>query len=299
MEIFQNNKNIFKIILFFLMLFCLWHFSLRILVADYYYQKVLKTEDWPTVLNNYKKVFLLNSEEPFYHQKFSKDLKWGLKFYQSQESKLKILDLAIKQMERVEEKERSFNVKVYLAQLYLEKFGLTQQNIDFDQAKNALSNAQSMSPLIAKIYLEFCQLYIYQKDYFQAEENCQKALSLIPPLNYPRLTAYHKKLIEAEMAQAYEKLATIYLENKNYQEAEKMYLQILRYFPFQRVDLWKKIGDLYYLQGDLEQAIARNLHGHILQPNSDFWKLNLSLLYQEWGQTPIDPPQQTRSQSAP
>jgi len=277
------SKIVLIFVLFFILVFSFWHFNARILLADYYYKQIRLTNQWPEILNLYKKVFSLQSREPFYHQRFANDLKWGLKFYQNKESKIQIIDLAIKQLQTILEKDRSFSTKIYLARLTALKANLTQVSEDFLIAEQVIEKASQMSPKSARVYNEWCQLKIYKKDWNKARERCQKAFYLYPPIDHPQMNMEHRNLVVAEMSEVYEKLGEIYLALENYEKAESMYRQILKFYPLTRTDLWKKLGDIYYLQNDLETAIERNFHGYTLNPNDSFWSLTLGLLYQENG----------------
>ena len=276
-------KIILIFFILFLFVFSLWHFNIRIFSADYYYQQIRLTKQWPEVLNFYKKVFLLQPREPFYHQKFAYDLKWGLKFYQNKESKIQIIALAINQLQTILEEDKSFNTKIHLARLTALKANLTQDSKDFLMAEQAIEKASQMSPKSARVYNEWCQLKIYKKDWRQAKEMCQKAFYLYPSIDHPQMNPEHRSLVIIEMSEVYEKLGEIYLALDNYKKAELMYEQVLKFHPLTRTDLWKKLGDIYYLQNDIDTAIERNFHGYTLNPDDSFWSLTLGLLYQEKG----------------
>ncbi|MDD5173014.1 MAG: tetratricopeptide repeat protein [Patescibacteria group bacterium] len=268
------------LLLAFLFLF-LFLFDFKMLLADYYYNRTLLTEDWPEVLANYQKVFFFQSQEPFYHQKFALDLEWGLQFYKNDETKIKILDLAINQMEKI--KEKDYTIMIYLARLWSQKSRLTQNENDFLQTEEIFAKAAVMAPRMARVYADWCQLRIYQKEWERAKEMCRKAFYLYPSLDHPQMNQEHYQLVTAEMAEVYVYLGEIYANLENYAKAETMYLQALKFFPLARPEIWKKIGDLYYLQGDLDKAIEKNFHGYILRPKDPAWSLALSLLYQEKG----------------
>lgn len=260
-----------------------YFFNLKILLADYYYNRTILTENWPAVLVNYQKVFFFQPREPFYHQRFALDLDWGLKFYQSDEVKIKILDLAIAQMEKIKKKEMSYEIAIYLGRLKTQKARLTQEQNDFQQAEEIFKRAEQMAPQMARVYADWCQLKIFQEEWERAKEMCRRAFYLYPSLDHPQMNQKHRQLVMAEMTVVYENMGEIYTHLKDYARAESMYLQILKFFPLARPDIWKKLGDLYYLQGDLEKAIERNFHGYVLKPQDPFWSLTLSLLYQEKG----------------
>ena len=269
------------LLLVILLISAIWFFSLRVFLADYYYARTLLTEDWPEILGLYKKVFFLQPREPFYRQKFALDLDWGLQFYKDKESKVKIFDLAIGQMNRIQEK--FFDTEIYLARLLSQKANLTRGETDFSTAERAFEKAKQTVPQMARVYTEWCQLKIYEEKWEQAKEMCRQAFYLHPPLDHPQMNADHRLLVMAEMSVVYEHLGEIYTNLKDYSKAESMYLQVLKFFPLSRPDIWKKVGDTYYLRGDLDKAIEKNFHGYILKPKDAFWSLTLALLYQEKG----------------
>ena len=280
---YRITKILLIIILAVILIFSLWYFNIRVFLADYYYQRILLTNEWPEILRLYQKVFYFQPQEPFYYQKFAIDLKWGLKFYNGKKSKSQILSLAIDQISRIKKNNRTFSAKIYLARLAGLKANITQSQKDFLMAEQAIKKASQMSPQMAKVYTEWCQIKIYEKKWNQAREMCKKAFYLLPSLDSPQMNQQHKNLVIAEMSGIYEKLGKIYLALKNYKKAEMMYLQVLKFYPLTRPDIWKKLGDIYYLQNDLNTAIERNFHGYILRPNDPFWSLTLSLLYKEKG----------------
>lgn len=274
-------KILITLLLAVLLVSAIWFFSLRVFLADYYYSRTLLTEDWPEVLGLYEKVFFLQPDEPFYRQKFALDLDWGLRFYKDEESKIKIIDLAVGQMDRIREK--SFDARIYLARLLSQKAGLTKKEIDFSKAEQAFEKAKQSSPQMARVYTEWCQLKIYEEKWEEAKESCRQAFYLYPPLDHPQMNADHRLLVMLEMSALYERLGEIYADLKDYSKAELMYLQVLKFFPLDRPDIWKKIGDTHYLRGDLEKTIEKNFHGYTLKPDDSFWSLTLALLYQEKG----------------
>ncbi len=272
---------IISLVVFFALAF--WFFDLKIFLADYYYTRTSLTDDWPEVLANYRKVFLLQPREPFYNQRFALDLDWGLRFYQTDEVKIKIIDLAISQMEKIRKQERSYGTVIYLARLWSQKARLTGQENDFSNADRIFREAEQMAPRMARVYTDWCQLKAYEGEWEQAEEMCRRAFYLYPALDHPQMNREHRELVVAEMIVVYDSLGQIYTNLKNYPKAELMYRQILKFSPLGRPDIWKKLGDLYYLQGDLDQAIERNFHGYVLRPQDPFWSLTLALLYKEKG----------------
>jgi tetratricopeptide (TPR) repeat protein len=223
------NKIFYSLGLIIIFAFFAWYFVIRIFLADYYYQEIRKAQDWPQILKYYEKVFSLNPQEPFYHQKLANDLKWGLQFYQQQEIKTQIIDLAITQMEKIKESERSFETRIDLAQLYLLKASLTKTDQDFLKAEQSFQKVMEMSPQVAKTYIYWCQLRIEEEKWDEAEAMCQKALSLYPSLSDSRLISVHRQTIQSALVLIYEKLGEIYLVQEKYSQAEQAFRQVLKF----------------------------------------------------------------------
>jgi tetratricopeptide (TPR) repeat protein len=277
------TKIILIILLFCLLISAGWNFNFRVLLADYYYQRVVSTSDWPQILNFYNKIFYYQPLELYYQQTFASDLKWNSQFYQNNKFKIKIIGLAIDRINQISINERFLGTKERLVELYALKASLTQNKSDFLKAESEVEQLVAIFPQVARLYDIWCQLKIYQSDWSGAKQKCEQALSLYPPLNHPQMNPEHRDMIKAEMKLVYEKLGDIYVSLKNYEMAEDFYIQTLKIFPLSQPYLWKKIGDTYYLRGDIDGAIKRNYHGHILMPNDSFWFKTLSSLYRAKG----------------
>ncbi len=284
--IMRINKIILIIILTVLFVSACWFFNIKILLADHYLREAIayrKGNSWPISLLNYEKVLFYQPKEPYYQQSLAMNLLSGLDFYKSTDSKIKILDLAIGQMEKIPERDQVFEIKTYLARIYGQKANLTKNQNDFWLAENTFKQAAKMSPNMAAIYNDWCQVKIYQENWLQALEMCDKSLSLYPDLNNPQMNALHQEMVKSELTTLYEKFGQIYFSLKDYKKSEKMYDQVLKLAPLSRPDVWKKIADIYYVQGDLDMAIQKNMHGYALNPKDPTWPLTIAALYQEKG----------------
>ncbi|MDD5625876.1 MAG: tetratricopeptide repeat protein [Patescibacteria group bacterium] len=280
------NKIILIIILTVLFISAVWFLNIKILLADHYLKEAIayrKGNSWPVSLVNYEKVLFYQPKEPYYQQSFANNLLSGLDFYKSNDSKIKILDLAISQMKKIPERDQVFEVKTYLARIYSQKANLTKNQNDFLLAENAFKQAAEISPKMAAIYNDWCQLKIYQENWPQALEMCEKSFSLYPDLNNPQMNNLHREMVKSELSTLYDKFGQIYFSLKDYKKSEEMYVQVLELVPLSRPDVWKKIADIYYIQGDLDTAIQKNMHGYDLNPKDLTWPLAIAVLYQEKG----------------
>jgi len=164
--------------------------------------------------------------------------------------------------------------------MYSEKANLTQKKEDFKKAETAFQKLVAISPKMARIYNNWCQLKIYEKEWEKAKKMCQKAWYLYPSIYNKEMNEQHRTAVILEMSEVYEKLGEIYKNLNNYKKAEEMYKQVLKFSPKRKSYLYKKIADLYFLKGDLDKAIDYNQHGFALNQNDSVWPFSIALLYQ-------------------
>ena len=264
-----------------------WHFSLQVFLADAHFRKVIQYKNgksWPEMLYHYGQVLSYQPYESFYQTNFATDLKDGLDFYDNPEAKIQIIDLAIEAMNKIPQKNIDLRIMKNLAQIYTTKAGLTKNLEDFLIADEIFREVTNISPRMASIYKNWCQLKIDQEDWSRALEICRQAFYLYPQIN-SRTLLLHQNMIKSEMSEVYEKLGHIYFNIENWDKSEQMYVQALKLVPLGRPNIWKKIADIYYKQGDIDMAIEKNLHGMILSPQDSTWPLAIGLLYEEKGET--------------
>ena len=283
----HSSTKIFLIILLtILFIFIIWQVNIKVVLADHYFKNAISArfkKNWPNTLKNYEKIFNLEPNEPEYQRAYAIDLLRGLDFYKTRETKIKILDLATKRMNRISSQQQFFEVKGYLSRILSKKAELTNKKEDFESAEKSFQNLSAISPKMAGIYNDWCQLKIYEKNWQEAKEMCRKAWYLYPNLNNPEMNQTHRDKIIMEMSQVYEKLGQVYFNLKNYKKSRQMYVQVLKFLPIKKSYIWKKVADIDYTQGDIDGAIQKNLHGYALNPKDPAWPLAISLLYQKKG----------------
>ena len=278
-------KIILIILLIILLAISVWFFCFRVFLADVYFKKVIQYRNgngWSETLRHYNKVLYYQPYQSFYQANFAIDLRNGLDFYKSKPAKIQILDLAIEAMNNIPRNNVDFKIMRNLAQIYTTKANLTQKKEDFLLSEKLFIDLTQISPKMASLYKDWCQLKIEQKDWQTALEICRKAFYLYPKTK-PETPKVRQDAIKAEMSEVYEKFGQIYFNLENWDKSEQMYNQALKLVPIGRPNIWKKIADVYYKQGDLDTAIQKNLHGMALSPNDAAWPLAIGLLYEEKG----------------
>lgn len=282
----QISKIIFIILLVIFFVIALQH-NINVFLADYYFRQARLAglnNIWPQVLEKYKKVLWHQPFEQFYQQRFVFDLFWTAQhLVENKQTEIDLLNIAIEQVNKIPKYDRIFETNIYLSRILSFKALLTQNDSDFNQAEDMMEYVAQLSPQMARVYNDWCQLKIYKKEWDEAEEKCAQALSLYPDLNHPNISKNNQKRVKQEMNEAYEKLGDIYRYKMEYQTAEDMYIQSLKMMPLGKPATWKKIGDLYYLQGHIDTAIEKNFHGYNLNPKDPVWSRALMALYLEKG----------------
>jgi len=278
-------KIILIILLATLLSIAVWFFCFRVFLADAHFKKAMQYENgksWPEMLGHYDRVLSYQPRESFYQASLAVDLKDGLDFYNNLDTKNQILDLAIEAINKISQQNINFRILKNLAQIYTVKATLNHNAEDFLKANQLFQKIADISPQMASTYKDWCQLKIEEQDLLEALEMCRKAFYLYPDIK-PETPKVRQDAIKAEMSEVYEKFGQIYFNLKNWDKSEQMYIQALKLVPVGRPNIWKKIADIYYKQGDLDTAIQRNSHGMILSPQDSAWPLAIGLLYEEKG----------------
>ncbi|OQB44299.1 MAG: photosystem I assembly protein Ycf3 [Parcubacteria group bacterium ADurb.Bin159] len=281
-------KNLHKIIIILslaiIFIFIISECAIKVYLADFYFREALVSrmeEDWPKTLQNYDKVLKILPRQHYYRSRFAEDLRKGLTFYPNPSSKIKILEIGIATIENVPLEERILAMMTNQANMLAEKIHLSGEK-DYSQAEELFEKISALSPKMAGIYNDWCQLKIYEENWEEALEVCEKALSLYPPADYPGIINDHYQMIIAEEINVYDKLGQIYQKQGEYDKALESWFKLLHLSPFE-YHIHKKIANIYYLRGDIDKAIFENLHGFTLNPKDSTWPFAIALLYKEKG----------------
>jgi len=275
------QQIIILIIFSLLIFFSTFNFALRLYRADYFYKQVVKSKinsDFKEMFLNYQKVFAYAPNEIFYQKKYADDLVLVANFLPEKE-KIFLLNQAIEKLEEINQKKEIFQYTWSLANLLSLKANSTKNKQDFEKAEKTFKHLNEISPYYPIYYKDWVKLEIFKEDFENAEKLCFQALSVLPPASEP-----HKERKAKERAEIYEFLGQIYFKKNELEKAVEAYQEALKLAPLSKINLHKKIADIYYLQGSFDKAIERNLHGYHLNPQDPVWSFALSFLYQEKGE---------------
>ena len=162
-------------------------------------------------------------------------------------------------------------------------YGLLGQNYDrayYQLAEKTYNRLIIDYPYMTTAYEDLALLKLKQGNNQAAINILKQALGVLPALNHPYLNDEHREQIRVIVLRLTESLAKAYFEEKNYDLAIVYFKKSLELDPL-KATLYKNLADVYFVKGELDQAIKLNQRGFQLNQADYHWPLQLSLLYRE------------------
>ncbi len=256
----------------------LWR-QARNLVADHYFQKVfmaLAAEEYFTavVLDDYLTEQRVN---PVFQESYNAIFVASLSDTYSEITELPVKHVLRTKLESVRQTMSSRNHQNRLAQARISRLlG------DYSQAEKQLEEIIKLTPAWPASYYEQGILRLTASNPTGAITSLSQTLSNLPELSDSRLNSEHYLDVSHHRYLAYRRRAEAHFQLKDYQAAALDYEAAYLSNPSD-YSLLKKIGDTYYLQGNLEAAIIYSQRGLIRHPQDYAWPLALAALYKEKG----------------
>jgi len=251
----------------------------RLVVADYYFQKIyitLATKDYFTalVLDGYLREQRVN---PVYQESY--DLFWSEalgEFYPT------ITELSARQV--VREKLAAIDETLTLRshRHWLAKARVNRLLGNFSAAQGYLDGLIEITPGWPPAYSEKGELAATQGDWEVAAVAFQAVLDRLPALDDQRLNDEHRLDVAYSRYLAFKRLGDIRFEQGDLVAAAENYESAYLSNPAD-FTLLKKIGDTFYLRDDLAAAIRYNEHGLARSPADYVWLKALAVLHYEIG----------------
>jgi tetratricopeptide (TPR) repeat protein len=123
-------------------------------------------------------------------------------------------------------------------------------------------------------------------DYKKALATYRETLNVLPDLNSPLMNNIlyieHRAQINRFMISVYLGMIECYDKLGDYKNQINLYKKIISIDPY-FLPIYKKIADVYYKEGKLDEAIYYNKRGYMLNPNDYAWPFAIALLYKEKG----------------
>lgn len=250
--------------------------------ADYYYMQAkneAKKNNCRGALSNMERAINYNPASAYYKEKY---IFYGLSCFSAvstKDSQMALRDNVEAQIISIKPEEFQYASRLAVARAY-SSFGFYINEVYYEKAEEIFNILIAENPYLLTSYQDFAMMKIWQKDYAGAIDLLKQAINFLPPLDHPQLNKEHKSEIQAQALILYERMGFSCSQLKNYNEALKYYKKALSLDPY-RATSYKGLADIYYLQGQLDQAIVLNKRGLMLNPADYHWPLALSLLYRE------------------
>ena len=231
------------------------------------------------ILTNISKSIAEEPYRTFYQERY---LYYGLNCFSAEQSKKNQLSLGknlIEVANLISQKEYLYSTWQGLAHLN-SILGFYLDPVYYQAAEEDYQKLIVINPFISANYKDLGRMKLWQKEYDQAISNFDQALTLLPPLDHPKLNRGHREMVKIELFNLYQLKGQALSYKKDYQLALNYFEQALKLKPDYPV-IYKDIADVYYQQGDLDKAIFYNLRGLNLNPADYHWWLGLALLYQQ------------------
>ncbi|KKQ60322.1 MAG: hypothetical protein US81_C0024G0009 [Parcubacteria group bacterium GW2011_GWE2_38_18] len=208
----------FLILWFMVTAFLVWNYNIRAVMASYYYRQSLQAD----LYKNYSESFrLLNKtieylpNETFYHSQSAGQL------LSSAPSSLEVLNFA-----------EDLNLAVVLsntARLKIEKGEAAEKELA--EAEEILRGLIKEAPGFSHFYLDWGNLYFYQKKYDQALDMYYQALGSYPDLERPEMNSEHRQQIIREVVYVYIGIIDVKIAQQKYEQAIELCKKALRLDP--------------------------------------------------------------------
>jgi O-antigen ligase/tetratricopeptide (TPR) repeat protein len=261
-----------------------WYVNIRLVVADWHFretQLIVNRQDWSKVIRGYELALKYNPEEPYYRRELASDLLNYVAKAQNKKDKIKILDFAYDSINEIPFAGKDFTTLARRARV-LTFYGLYVDEKHFQGAEENYKGLSELSPQMARVYIDWAEMYLMKKDFSKARNLYYQAISLYPDINHPYMNQEHRYFVAKEMAVAYKGLGQAQLNLGHYGQAIEAFSKVIKLKP-RDVVIHKFIADTYYLRGDLDKALEENLRGLMLNPKDSQWHFGAAILYKEKG----------------
>lgn len=249
--------------------------------AEIYYVKALSSmrlPDCQSVINNMEKALSLRPNSDYYRENY---LFLMLNCFFSVNDKAargQLIDNMFENIKSISNKD-FYGISENIGRAYT-LFGLYLDESYLTKAEAIFNDSITNFPYFTAAYEDLGRQKMMQEDYAGAIEIFNQAVKILPPINHPYLNDQHRKQISGIAFKFYEDLGRAHFKIKNYGLAVDYYKKGLSLNPY-RVALYKSIADIYYIQGRLDEAVAWNKRGLMLNSADYHWPLALSLLYRD------------------
>ncbi len=259
----------------------IYSYSIKPLVADYYYFQVKKDEaigDCRAMMTGMEKVMSWYPLSHYYQRAY---LHHGTNCFSAaptQEAKQNLATSLLEEAALIPDKERQFYTVIDLAHMY----SLLAFYIDakyYVEAEKYYRQLLDVNPNITVTYQDYGRLMMWQERYDEALALYEQGLAVTPSLVNPPPST-HLGGIAYQRGYFHELIGSVYEAEKKSSMAEAEYRLALADNPRQSSAM-KRLADLAYARKDIHTAIEYNRKGFDIEPMKAIWPFSLATLYKE------------------
>ena len=263
--------------------FCQINKNLNLLIADYYAGKMqvaLQENDIYTFLELSSYLDKDTMKSGYYNNQIISALtnfSTNRNFSSYQAS---IAEIAEKILANIKSGDYSSNLnKARIYTILAEK----NNSDEFTKAEYFYTQVRNYSPEMPKTYYEIGNMYAKKKDYVQATNNYEIALSKLPDLSDPYLNEKHANAIKNEKRFYYLALGNVFLEKGETNNAEYYYDLAIKNNVVNNYNVYFEIAKAYYLHSNFDKALHYTNQAYSLDTSNYYWPLSISQIYQDKG----------------
>ena len=255
------------------------YYEFRVLIADYYFNKlyyVLADRQYLTafVLADYANQASPNPVNKQYYARFLGD---KLSDFFPEIEELLVKKVAQRKLQEVNNRlEARGYENIYVKAKINSALG------NYQVAENYFKEILGLSPYWPKTYIDLARALTREARFQEAVASYRLAEASLPDLNDSRFNELHKNILKVYRKVIFQELANIYFSLKDYPAAEKYY-QAAYLSDINDFTLFKNIADTYYQRGDFDQALEYSWRGARRNPGDYNWLLAISALYRAKG----------------
>ncbi len=238
----------------------IWLYGIKPAVADYYFMGVDKEKEIRGghclgILDNLNKTIKWAPSQPFYQDKYVYNSLNCMVGDNANEVNLKIKNNIEEVISLANQEKLGYKFKVNIAHAY-SLFGYYFDSDYYKIADAKYSELLKINPYFTTIYKDWSRMKMWQGNYDEAIAIFSQGLKIVPDFN-KSFTIEHTENIKKELIIFYDNLGQAYFYKKDFGRALYYYQKILKLDPYQ-AEIYKKIANIYYRQGDLDRAVWYN-----------------------------------------
>ncbi len=261
-----------------------YSYDLRPLVADYYYIQVKRGEahqDCQKVLENMESVMEWYPESHYYSRAYLSHAVNCFSAVGGEKAQQQVFNNIIDQASLIPGHEQQFFTLLDLAHAY-SILGYYKNPSYYAQAEQYYRELIAINKNITISYQDLGRMKLWQAKFAEARQIFEDGIAVTPPLNKAFPESEHTIAIGKQLGYLHNLVGLSYFEEKNYTQAKVAYTKALEYDPMVTASL-KKLADMAYTEGDLQEAISYNKIAFEREPYEALWPVSLATLYRELG----------------